>query len=98
MIGIVNGLRMASYAALGAGLGAAYFAALGWNVRLYFDRQSGWNPVLLHFSRLGFAVAAFTLCARQGALPLLATFAGFLAMRTVSLTQRGFADGRLSAS
>ncbi len=96
MIGIVGGLRIACYAALGAVMGTAYFAALGWNVRLYFDRESGWRPVLLHFSRLGLAVAAFTLCARQGALPLLATLAGFLALRTISLRHHGLADRRLS--
>ncbi len=96
MIGIVTGAQIATYAALGAGLGTAYFAALGWNVRLYFARTAARKPVLLHFSRLGFAVAAFTLCAKQGALPLLATFAGFLAMRTIVLTHHGFADRRLS--
>ncbi len=77
--------RSAPYAVLGALIGAAYFAALGWNVRLYAGHESGWNSLLLHVSRLAVAVAAFTLCARQGGAPLLASFAGFLAIRTISI-------------
>ena len=84
MIGVVV-LRIVPYAALGALVGAAYFAALGWNVRLYAGHGAGWKALLLHLSRFGVAVAAFTLCARQGAAPLLASFAGFLAMRTISV-------------
>jgi len=84
MIGAVV-LRIAPYAALGALVGAAYFAALGWNVRLYAGHGAGWKALLLHFSRLAAAVAAFTLCARQGPAPLLASFAGFLAARTISV-------------
>jgi len=78
-------LRIVHYAALGASVGAVYFAALGWNVRLYARHGAGWKALLLHLSRLATAVAAFTLCARQGATPLLASFAGFLAIRTISV-------------
>ncbi len=80
-------LRMVPYAALGALVGAAYFAALGWNVRLYAGHGAGSKALLLHLSRLAVAVAAFTLCARQGAVPLLASFAGFLAIRTISVNR-----------
>jgi len=73
------------YAAFGALIGAAYFAALGWNVRLYAGDGAGWQALLLHLSRIAFAIAALTLCARQGAAPLLASFAGFLATRTISV-------------
>jgi F1F0 ATPase subunit 2 len=90
MIGVVPGLRIAFYASLGAVLGAGYFAALRWNVQIYFDRGSGWNLVLLHFSRLVLAIAVFTLCAKQGAAPLLASLAGFLAIRTISLQRYKF--------
>ena len=90
MIGVVV-LRIVPYAALGALVGAAYFAALGWNVRLYAGHGPGWKALLLHLSRLAVAVAAFTLCARQGAGPLLASFAGFLAMRTISINHYSLA-------
>jgi F1F0 ATPase subunit 2 len=93
MIGVVV-LRIVPYAALGALVGAAYFAALGWNVRLYAGHGAGWKALLLHLSRLGVAVAAFTLCARQGAGPLLASFAGFLAMRTISVNHYSLAVER----
>lgn len=84
-------LRIASYVALGALVGAAYFAALGWNVRLYADHGAGWKALLLHLARLALAVAALTLCARQGAAPLLASFAGFLAIRTISVNRYSLA-------
>ena len=77
-------LSIAPYGAVGGLIGAAYFAALAWNVRLYTGQGAVWNALLLHLARLGVAVAAFALCARQGAPPMLASFAGFLAMRTVA--------------
>ncbi len=80
-------LRMAPYAILGALIGAAYFAALGWNVGLYADNGAGWSSLLLHLSRVAAAVAAFTFCARQGAAPMLASFAGFLTLRTISINR-----------
>jgi len=88
MIGAV-GLRIVPYAAIGALIGAAYFAALRWNVRLYVGHRARWKTLPLHLSRLGVAVAAFTLCARQGATPLLASFAGFLAVRMISVNRYG---------
>jgi F1F0 ATPase subunit 2 len=63
----------------------AYFAALAWNVRLYTGHGVGRNALLLHLSRFAVAVAAFTLCARQGAAPMLASFGGFLAIRAISV-------------
>ena len=84
MIGLVV-VRMAAYGALGALIGMAYFAALAWNVRLYIGHRTGRNALLLHVLRLAVAVAAFTLCARQGAAPILASFAGFMAIRTISV-------------
>ncbi len=84
MIGVVA-LRIAAYATLGALIGMAYFAALAWNVRLYTGQALGWNAPLLHLARLGVAVAAFALCARQGAAPAFASFAGFLAIRTIAI-------------
>jgi F1F0 ATPase subunit 2 len=75
------------YAILGGAIGAAYFAALGWNVRLYTDNGAGWSSLLLHLSRLVAAVAVFTFCARQGAAPFLASFTGFLTLRTISINR-----------
>jgi F1F0 ATPase subunit 2 len=86
MIGVVV-LRIILYAALGALIGASYFAALAWNVQLYTGHGVGWDALLLHLARLAVAVAAFALCARQGAAPLLASFAGFLAIRTISVNR-----------
>lgn len=85
MIGVVV-LRIAPYAALGVLISAAYFAALGWNVRLYAVHGARWKALLLHLSRLAIALMSFTLSARQGAAPLLASFAGFLLIRTISIS------------
>jgi F1F0 ATPase subunit 2 len=95
MIGIVFP-RIVSCAAFGALIGAAYFAALGWNVWLYTGHGAGWKALLLHLSRLAVAVAAFAFCAEQGAAPLLASFAGFLAIRTISITHYSLALERNS--
>ena len=84
------------YAVIGGLIGAAYFAALAWNVRLYTDNGAGWSALLLHLTRLVVAVAAFTLCARQGAAPLLASFGGFLAIRTISVNRYRLALARNS--
>jgi F1F0 ATPase subunit 2 len=84
MIGVVV-VRTAAYGALGALIGMAYFAALAWNVRLYIGHGAGRNALLLHLLRLAIAVAAFTVCARQGAAPILASFAGFMAIRAISV-------------
>jgi F1F0 ATPase subunit 2 len=95
MIGVVA-VRIAAYGALGALIGMAYFAALAWNVRLYTGQALGWNAPLLHLARLGVAVAAFALCARQGAAPMLASFAGFFAIRVISVNHYRSASPRNS--
>jgi F1F0 ATPase subunit 2 len=82
-------LRIVPYGALGGFIGAIYFAALAWNVRLYTGHGSGWKALLLHLSRLSVAITGFTLCARHGAAPVLASFAGFLLIRTISVTHCG---------
>ncbi len=86
MIGAIV-LHTVPYAVMGTMIGVAYFAALGWNVRLYADRGAGLNALLLHLARLVVAVAVFTLCAKQGAAPLLASFVGFVAIRTISVNR-----------
>jgi F1F0 ATPase subunit 2 len=89
-------LRVVPYAALGGLIGSAYFAALAWNVRLYADSGAGSSAVLLHLARIVTAVVAFTLFARQGAAPLLASFAGFLVIRTISVNRYRLALARNS--
>lgn len=89
-------LRIGPYAVLGALIGAAYFAALGWNVRLYADRGAGLSALLLRLARLVVAVAVFMHFAKQGAAPLLASFAGFFAIRTISVNRYLLALARSS--
>lgn len=88
--------RVVPYAVIGGLIGAAYFAALAWNVRLYTDNGAGLSALLLHLTRSVVAVAAFTLCARQGAAPLLASFGAFLAIRTISVNRYRLALARNS--
>ena len=68
--------------ALGAALAAAYCAALWWNVSIYLGDAS-WRALPLHLVRIAAVVLIFTFCARQGAMPLLASFAGFFIARTL---------------
>jgi F1F0 ATPase subunit 2 len=93
MIGAVL-LRIVLFAALGGFIGAAYFAALAWNVRLYAGHGPGRKALPLHLSRVAAAAAVFTLCARQGAAQILASFAGFLLIRTISVRHYGVAPER----
>ena len=95
MIGAVL-LRIVLFALLGGFIGAGYFAALAWNVRLYADRGAGLKALLLHLSRLAAAIAIFALCARHGAAQLLASFAGFLLIRSISIKHYGVVPERNS--
>jgi F1F0 ATPase subunit 2 len=81
------GLRIVTFTAVGSIIGAGYFAALAWNVRLYVGRADGLKSLLIHLLRLAVAVAAFTLCARQGAAPMIASLLGFLAIRTITINR-----------
>jgi F1F0 ATPase subunit 2 len=85
--------KAALFFTFGALLGAAYFYALDWNVRLYAAAGAGWKAMLLHLARMLGAVAIFTVFARQGALPLLSGFVGFLVMRTVAIRRQRVAPG-----
>jgi len=86
--------RVFPYSALGALLGIAFFSALDWNVRLYVDDGGGWSALFVHLMRLLVIGAAFTLCARRGALPLLSSLAGFQMMRTAAVNKHRIAIGR----
>ena len=72
--------------ALGALLAAAYCTALWWNVHFYLD-AAGWRALPVHLLRIAGVVLIFTLCARHGAMPLLASFAGFLITRTLIVSR-----------
>jgi F1F0 ATPase subunit 2 len=78
---------------LGALMASAYCAALWWNVRIYLG-DSGWRALPLHLLRIAVVALILTLCARQGAMPLLATFAGFLIARTIIVSRFRTATGR----
>jgi N-ATPase, AtpR subunit len=69
-------------------MGFAYLAALGLNVRLYLEAEAGWLTLLIHITRLVATGAALTLCARQGALALLSSVAGFQMMKTFTINRR----------
>jgi len=75
------------YATLGALLSVAYFNALALNVRLYLSGRSGWMAMLLHLLRILGALATLVICARQGALQLLSSVAGFELTRRVMLSR-----------
>jgi hypothetical protein len=77
-----------SFVTLGALLGFTYFAALGLNVCFYLGHGAGWVAPLVHTMRLLAIAAAFTLCARQGALALLSSVIGFHVIRAVAINRQ----------
>jgi F1F0 ATPase subunit 2 len=81
-------MRALPYGLLGALIGIAYVSALGWNVRLYVGHGVGWGALIVHALRLLIVAAAFIICARQGALPLLSSLVGFLVTRTLAVNQK----------
>jgi len=79
----------ASLALLAFAAGAAYFAALRLSITLFVSGR-GWRvPLALTLGRVGAAVILLAIVAKLGALPLLATFVGFLAARAVALRAAG---------
>jgi hypothetical protein len=80
---------VASYAAFGLIVGLGYFASLRLNVDLYIDRGPGWLPMLMHGLRIAAVTAFFAWLASLGALPILSSFAGFLAGRMVAFRISG---------
>lgn len=81
-------VRSILYLVLGGVLAVAYISALGWNVRLYLDHGAGRGAMLFHVMRLLVIGAAFTICARRSALPLLSSLVGFQIMRTVAVNRQ----------
>jgi hypothetical protein len=74
-------------AMIAAGLifGLAYFAALRGTVGLYGFGGSRIGPAILTLGRIAGAVAFLAFAARLGAVPLLASFLGFLVARALAM-------------
>ena len=89
MMGLV---QITAFATLGALLAFAYLGALGYNIRLYLEAGTGWLALLVHMTRLLATGVTLTLCARQGALALLSSIAGFQVMKTFAINQRAIQD------
>ncbi|MGO9673003.1 MAG: ATP synthase subunit I [Methylocella sp.] len=71
--------------AIGFAFGLAYFAALRRTVSLYVARRRWFAALALTLGRTGAAIIIFVLAAKLGVAALLATFAGFLVARIVTL-------------
>jgi F1-F0 ATPase (N-ATPase) AtpR subunit len=66
-------------------LGLLYFTELRWSVDLYSASKGRVVPALLTVGRFAAAILFFGFSVRVGALPLLASFLGFLAARGLAL-------------
>jgi F1F0 ATPase subunit 2 len=84
---LAAGLTTTAASMLAAGfiLGLVYFAVLRWTVSLYAAGRSRVGPAVLTLARLAGAAGVLAFAARLGALPLLATFLGFLLARALSM-------------
>jgi len=69
----------------GLAFGFGYFAALRRTVDLYAAGRGRLVPTVLTLGRLAAAILFLAVAARSGALPLLASFMGFLLVRTLAL-------------
>ena len=82
-------ILVTSMALLGFGFGIGYFALL----RRTTDQLAGhgdWRGAAAQtLGRIAAAIALLAAVAQLGAAPLLATFAGFLLARTVTLRRAG---------
>ena len=69
------------FAGAGLILGLVHFLGLRISTHLFLKDGANWQAIGLHLLRVAATVAAFSLIAQAGALPLLATFVGFLFAR-----------------
>lgn len=81
---VADGMRAVGFAALGFGGGMAYFRALAAAVSQTLDGGPRGKMVALHGARIVLAAGLFWAVSTQGAVALLATFAGFLVARHVA--------------
>jgi len=82
---MISAILLGAGAVAGFGFGVAYFAALRRTTDLFGAGGGRFVPVALTIGRLAGALVLFGVAARLGALPLLASFLGFLLARTVAL-------------
>lgn len=83
MIGLSHAVPVLALAA-GLLFGLVYFRLLRINTRLWLDGPGPLAALLLHLARVAAAGALFLGAATQGAAPLLACFAGFMAARLIA--------------
>ena len=76
---------VASFAFAGLAFGLAYFAVLRRTVDLHAAGHDRFAPTILTLGRLAAAALLLAGAASIGALPLLASFIGFLLARAVAL-------------
>ena len=72
-----------AFAGVGAGAGYLHLALLSWNVRALLGQSQGAFAIVVPLARGAVTVAAFSMAALQGALPLVAALVGFLIARAV---------------
>ena len=83
----MNLLGAAVFTALGFALGLAHFHGLRRDARRYLAQGMSAAAVALHAARILGTVAVLVFVARGGAISLIATLAGFLAARFVTVAQ-----------
>lgn len=83
-ITLADAARAGGFAALGLGAGLAYFRALAAAVTQTLEAGPRARPVALHVARVVLAGIFFWAVSTQGAVALLAAFAGFLAARRIA--------------
>lgn len=85
---IENAGQGALWLLAGATLGLMFFRLLALNCRLYAD-GGALLAMGLHIGRLAVTVLLLVLAAKQGAVPLMALLAGFLAVRPLLVRRYG---------
>ena len=77
----MHAVTVCVFAGAGLMLGLVHFLGLRIGTRLFLEDGANVRAIGLHLLRVFATVAAFSLIAQVGALPLLAAFVGFLFAR-----------------
>jgi hypothetical protein len=72
-----------AFAGMGAGAGYLHLMLLSWNIRALLGQTRAAFAIVVSLGRGAVTVAAFSMAALQGALPLVAALVGFLIARAV---------------
>lgn len=83
----MNLSTIALFGGIGFALGLAHFGGLRRDTHRYLAHGMTPGAVAAHAARLLASAAVLVFIARSGAIPLLATLAGFLAARFVAVAQ-----------